>query len=47
MTDYDLLFEFSEWLDSQGLIAGETPNDKRSHEDFVRGFFVYRNKEIA
>lgn len=38
---HDLLFQYSEWLDSQGLIVGDNASDdKRSHDQLARDFLA-------
>jgi hypothetical protein len=37
----DAVFQYSEWLDSEGLVVGHTQSgDTRSHEGLVRDFFT-------
>lgn len=37
----DLIFQYSQWLDSEGLIVGDqVSDDKRSHNDLAREFLV-------
>lgn len=42
----DLLIQYSEWLDAQGLICDPSqtdPYDERSHEELVADFLVELN----
>lgn len=36
----DLLMQYSEWLDSQGLIVEESDFDRRTHEELVADFLL-------
>lgn len=37
----DLVFQYSEWLDAQGLIVSDqTSGDKRSHDQLARDFLT-------
>jgi len=38
LTTEALLIMYGEWLDEQGVIAPESENDKRTHEDMARQF---------
>ena len=42
MTDYDVLFAYSEWLDSQGLVTETTKEDRRSHDELVNEFLGWK-----
>lgn len=39
------LFAYSEWLDQQGLIVGDTATDRRSHEDLVNQYLAEKGDE--
>jgi hypothetical protein len=39
---HDLLFQYSEWLDSQGVVRSEKQSkDNRSHDQLVRDFLAH------
>jgi hypothetical protein len=41
---FDALFEFSEWLDQEGVIRSEVESeDNRSHDELVRDFLATKN----
>lgn len=43
MSEFDILFEYSEWLDGEGLIIGDKASrDKRTHEELVTDFLQLR-----
>lgn len=46
--EFDLLFGYSEWLDSQGLILPDSQGaDKRTHEELAKEFLLYRDASEA
>lgn len=39
-TEHDIVFQYSEWLDQEGLVLGhEESGDDRSHDQLVTDFF--------
>lgn len=41
----EILNDYSNWLDQQGLIREETDEDRRSHHDLVAQFLAEREEE--
>ncbi len=36
-----IAFRYSEWLDGEGLIRGDTATDKRTHDDLAHEFAAH------